>query len=518
MANKLFTRVEITKPKTSRHDLSHDVKLSTKMGRLTPVSVFEALPGDKFDIQAHSMIRFAPLVSPAMHRFDVYLHTFFVPNRILWHNWENFITNTPVSGSIPVKPKIVVSEDDRKIGSLADYLGIPVSPGAGNIAVCAMPFAAYQSIYDEYYRDENLGTPIKFTSANMRGTYLDDGTASYNSYKALRHRAWEHDYFTSCLPWAQKGPAATIPLGSLETALVKHNIDGSLTGETSWDATGPAATPRTVTADGVHDASKPDNALYIDGADIEPTTINSLRRAYALQRWLEKMARGGSRYVEYVRAHFNQFTGDARLDRPEFIYGTKSPVQVSEVLQTSESSETPQANMAGHGISISSGKNGSYKVKEHGFIITIMSIMPKTAYQQGLHKMWSRESNLDYYHPDFAHIGEQEVKNQELMLTGTASYDNGTFGYIPRYAEYKFVNSRVAGDFKDTLRFWHEGRIFDPANPPVLNNSFIQARPDGPTANIRNDIFAVKTGDNLWCHVFLDVKAHRKMPYYGTPI
>lgn len=516
MANKIFTQVEVNKPSTSRHDLSHDVKLSTKMGRLTPVSCIEALPGDNFDsIQAHSLIRFAPMVSPAMHRYDVTLHTFFVPNRLLWHNWENFITNTPLSGAIPVPPTTNLSPEQRAIGSLADYLGIPTAPGAGTITVSALPFAAYQNIYDEYYRDQNLVDAIKPVGANYRDTYLDNGTATPVTIKEIRNRAWEHDYFTSCLPFAQKGAAATIPLGQTSDAYVQHN-SGSQT-NTMWlgDKGGQGVDVNVI------GTNRPDLAterLFTEGGDIEPTTINSLRRAYALQRWLEKMARGGSRYVEYVRAHFNQFTGDARLDRPEFIYGTKSPVQVSEVLQTSESNDSPQANMAGHGISISSGKNGSYKVKEHGFIMTIMSIMPKTAYSQGLERMWSRTSNLDYYHPDFAHIGEQEVKNKELMLTGNSGYNEGTFGYIPRYAEYKFVNSRVAGDFRDTLKFWHDAREFDSGNPPVLNQSFIEARAEGASQNIRNDIFAVKTGDNLWCHVYLEIKAKRKMPYYGNPI
>lgn len=246
---------------------------------------------------------------------------------------------------------------------------------------------------------------------------------------------------------------------------------------------------------------------------VDAITVNDLRRATKLQEWLEKNARGGSRYIESIESHFGVRSSDKRLNRSEFIGGSSQDVVISEVLQTSKTdsagSETPQGNMAGHAVSVGHSGAKGYFCEEHGFIIGITSIMPVTAYQQGIHRMFSRFSSLDYYWPSFAHLGEQEVLNQELFYSASSA-DKDTFGYIPRYSEYKFINSRVAGSFRDSMDFWHLGRKFDTA--PSLNSDFIACNPS-------NRIFAVELQNeqHVYAHVFNKVKASRRMPIFGTP-
>jgi len=518
----LFNSIQLMKPKKNVFDLSHDVKLSTKMGQLTPIMLQECVPGDKFKIGCESLIRFAPLVAPVMHRMDVTMHYFFVPNRIIWRNWEAFITNNGPTGTGPtvVAPFIYSAYFEDRYASqsgtaqvLADYLGLPKPPdNSENTKISALPFAAYQAVYDQYYRDQNLVTSIDYELTD------GDNSPSFERVQelcSLRNRAWEHDYFTAALPFAQKGDAVTIPLGSVELnpdwsdqiptvgAPVFRNQamgveDGGVFMENS---VAEIQIPGGVAGANAYD---PRGTL-----EVEPTTINDLRRAFRLQEWLEKAARGGSRYFESILSFFGLRSPDSRLQRPEYITGTKSPVQVSEVLNTTGTDEAPQGTMAGHGVSVTQGKYGHYTCQEHGYIIGIMSVMPKTAYQDGLHRMWSKTIDpFQYYFPQFDHIGEQEVLNKEVYLESATP--NGTFGYVPRYAEYKFLNSRVAGDFRNTLDFWHMGRKF--STEPALNSDFITCDPT-------HRIFAVTdpAEQKLWCHIYHSVKAIRPMSKFSTP-
>ena len=477
------------------------------MGELTPVLVQECVPGDSFQIGCDSLIRFAPLLAPVMHKIDVSVHYFFVPNRIVWDNWEKFIVD---ANTQHVLPYITYSEFwSTNRGKFVDYMGVPPIPtGGATTNINALPFAAYQAIYNEYYRDQNLITPVDYK--------LSDGAQSNQGpFLTMRNRAWEHDYFTSSLPFAQKGAAVDIPLGEINgNAEVKFN---NILGTT---LTGAPYSP--VVDAGVGGSGVGIDQLFAetDGLDISPTTINDLRRAFRLQEWLEKNARGGTRYIENILMHFGVKSSDARLQRPEYITGVKTPVIISEVLNTAgtfepgnpdEASSPVTGAMAGHGVAVSTGKYGNYFCEEHGYIIGIMSVMPKTAYQQGIPKTYLKNDPLDFFWPSFAHIGEQPVVNNELFAYTTTG--NETFGYVPRYAEYKFNPSRVAGDFRTTLDYWHLGRKF--ATQPALNQTFIECTP----AQV-NRIFAVtdETQDTLYCQILHKIRAIRPMPKFGTPM
>lgn len=507
MANP-FQSVQIKKPNTNNFNLSHDFKYSMDMGVLTPVSLFECIPGDRFSIRTETLIRFAPLVAPVMHEINVFTHYFFVPSRIVWSNFEKFITADNLDRqNTPAWPHFTNIQFNTS--TLGDYLGAPTDVPIKELS--AIPFAAYQKVYNDYYRDQNLINEVPYELSD--GTIGNNGNAS--NLTMLRRRAWAHDYFTSALPWAQKGGAVSIPIGNFNDVPIITGWEGDITRFARVDGTPMANTTAVfqtsgnLTNSGVLVNMQPDGLLArTSELEATATTINDLRRAFRLQEWLEKMARGGSRYIEQILVHFGVKSSDARLQRPEFLGGTKAPVIISEVLQTSESSETPQGTMAGHGLSANSGKTISYFCEEHGYIIGIQSVMPRASYQQGLPRHFSRSSHLDYAWPTFAHIGEQEIKRKELYYGTSDSVNNETFGYIPRYSEYRYVPSRVAGEFKTTLGFWHLGRIFE--QTPFLNQTFIECNP-------RKDIFAVEGEQHLWCHSFHKANVRRKLPKYGTP-
>jgi hypothetical protein len=511
----LFNSIQLPKVGSNVFDLSHDVKMSFKMGGLYPTCVMECVPGDKVKIGTETMLRFAPLIAPVMHKVNVTTHYFFVPNRILWPNWEQWIT-----GNLDVVPPytyfLAPGGFPNPIKSLGDYLGLPTGvSGNGkyfpdpDAQVCSpFPLAAYNKIWNEYYRDQNLQTPAP-------DSLVDGNNGSvYEAILAgpVKSRAWQHDYFTSCLPWAQKGDAVTIPIGEVDITYrsdvggtVFRNLDGSaFTNQDSLGHSDAGGQPRQGSTTGTR--YNIDNSSQLVGT-AEAADINSLRRAFRLQEWLERNARGGTRYIESILAHFGVKSSDARLQRPEYLGGSKGKMVISEVLSTAETT-LPVGNMAGHGISVSGGNEFKYSVEEHGWIIGLISVTPDTAYQQGVHRSLLKLNRLDYFWPTFANIGEQEVKNIELYAAGDDLGD--TFGYVPRYAEYKFLNSRVAGEMRTSLDYWHLGRKF--TSKPNLNGAFIQCEPS-------TRIFAVEdpSVDNIYGHIFNNIKAIRKMPKYGTP-
>jgi len=523
---KIFDAVRYGSPKRNKFNLSHQRKMAMKMGLIYPMMVQEILPGDSFRVNTESFVRLAPMLAPIMHEVNVYTHYFFVPNRLVWNEFEDFITGGKDGTAAPVAPYIQVSQGMVESGyvtngTLWDYMGLRSiytdSTLVANLRVSALPFRAYQMIWNEYFRDQNLSpeTPFGLGSGNASGDYVNLMT--------LRKRCWEKDYFTSALPFAQRGPAVTMPIEGVGDVTYKPF-------STVTDATGnplnankmlgtstPASLGRLMTKDSVADFGSQARIENIDQVTLDnaETTINDLRRAVRLQEWLEKMARGGYRYIEQMLVMFGVKSSDARLQRPEFLGGGKTPVSIGEVVSTFQSPDgegNPQANMAGHGVSVG-GKNGFKRTfEEHGYVIGVVSVIPRTAYQQGIPKHFTRFDKFDYAWPTFANIGEQEVKNSEIYFDYSAAgaYNTSTFGYQSRYAEYKYAPTTVHGTFRESLGFWHMGRIF--AAPPSLNAGFVESDPT-------TRIFAVEDAtETLYCTMNHRVDAVRPLPYFGTPM
>ena len=502
-------------------DLSHEVKLTCEMGKLVPVLCEEVVPGDTFKVSTDMVVRMAPMLAPIMHNVNVYTHFFFVPNRIIFDKWEDFITGGVDGTDSTVAPTITSPSGGFATSSLADYLGVPT--GVAGLQVSALPFRAYAKIYNDYYRDENLQTEVGLSTA--AGT---DTTTNKN----LLNRCWQHDFFTNALPWTQRSTlgAVKLPLGS--TAPVKGTgmtlglndgtgnygmsysavdsvrmvssaygqpVGGSYSGGASVDKKAIGVTT---------DATK--SGLVADLSTATAADVNDIRYAFQVQRFLEKMARGGARYIEVIRSHFGVKSSDSRLQRPEYLGGGRSPIMISDVLQTSadDNQPTPLATMAGHGYSAQRSHQFKRFFEEHGWIIGIMSIMPRSTYQQGLEKKWTRDTRYSYYWPVFSHLGEQAIYNKEIYAQGTSA-DSGIFGYQPRYQEYRKSYSKVHGDFRSSLNFWHLGRIF--SSLPALNGDFVKCDPS-------NRIFAVTSGiDHLWIDMYHKIKALRPIPKFGDP-
>lgn len=524
---KIFHHSPAKRPPRNVFNLSHSHKLSCDMGQLIPIVCQEVIPGDKFSGSTNALIRMAPMLAPVMHNVNIYTHFFFVPNRLVWDEWQDFITGGPDGLSSPILPYVQLGSANAHLfsrpGTLADFMGIG-SAGSGSgsgstVRISLLPFRAYQLIYNEFYRDQNLQDEVEFSRGSGAFTL-----PSVESLSVIRTRAWEKDYFTSALPWAQRGAPVQIPFDTdlSHTPVTlnadsptdrygfwQDNIDGGFTrpvGDASF--TGPTSGPKTLNGGTVYN---PNGTLEVDLSS-GGINVNDFRRAIRLQEWAENNARGGARYIEQIRSHFGVVSSDARLQRPEFLGGGKSPLVISEVLQTSSTDGTsPQANMAGHGISAHGSHTWSKFIEEHGYIIGIMSVIPRTAYQQGVPRHFTKFDRFDYYFPEFAHLGEQPIYNREIYLdTDDLSSQDGIFGYTPRFSEYKFEPDRVSGDFRTNLNYWHMGRIFDSA--PALNGDFVSSDPT-------KRIFAVTDQDvsSLWCLIHNQIRAVRPMPKFGVP-
>lgn len=487
----------IAKPKIPRStfDLSHEKKLTGKMGYLYPVLCQEVVPGDRFDISTESMIRLAPMVSPVMHRVDSYIHYFYVPNRLLWEYWEGYITG---QNKIDL-PNRTFAASDLDEGELLDYFGLPTHDfSPATLKVNTLPLRAYKLIWNEYYRDENLSSELDIT---------DD-----TSFRDLLKRAWEKDYFTSALPWAQKGGTVDMTITSTPTYLQPALMTDQTSTITPAIGNVKLGTQVGTYSREIEDSSNNDLAIQNIDSIEGNIDINELRTAHRLQRWMERNARAGTRYVEHLLAHWGVKSSDARLDRPEYIGGGKSPVVISEVLNTFGSDDAnahPQGSMSGHGLNVGATNQASKFCEEHGYIIGLMSVLPKTGYYQGVPRMFTRLSHMDFYYPEFARLGEQEVKNKEVYMSTVANDNEATFGYQSRYAEYKYQSSMVHGEFRTSLEHWHLGRKFIAA--PTLNDAFVESKPD-------DRIFIVQDGtDQLWINLYHKITANRPMPYFNDP-
>lgn len=522
MAN-IFETAVVGRPSYNHFPLSHENKYTCRLGEMVPVATIECYPGDVFDLGAESLVRFLPLVTPVMHNMKVKTRAFFVPNRLLWAQWEDFIT-----GKAEVEPPYFkpIDAGDPVVGSIGDYMDVP-SMGATNIEYSAFPGAAYCLIYDEYFRHQYLQNTI-FTPL-VAGNNATAMATIFNKFSPYRVN-WRKDYFTACMPWAQAGNPVTLPLilNDKLDVLAKDGAEESLspgairrldTGDALSDSTFRSNASEQVIADGTLDFLAyydPQGSLYVD-PNAEAVAINDLRAAIATQSFLEKLLRGGQRYIETIWALFGVRSQDARLQRPEYIFGSEMPVVVSTQYSTAQTvdqdDETiPIGQMAGSAIAAGRTRNQSYKCFEHGWIVILQYVTPETAYQQGLPRKYSRKTYLDYMFPDFAHLGEQAVLRKEIYATGVpgADDDDKTFGYMPRFEDLRFINNSVHGLMKTDFANWHMGRIF--SSPPALNGAFIQSDPT-------DRIFAVQDPDldQLVIHTHLHIDARRKLPKYGIP-
>lgn len=513
--------VKIANPNTNLFDLSFDLKTSFRMGYLIPSPPIECMPGDKVTLGAKSLIRFAPLVAPVMHRFDVRHEYYFVPYRLLWADWEKYITQTEVAGSLPTHPFVELASGDANpagVYRLLNHMGIPfIAPNNGNQEQIS-PFAcaAYQMIWDQYYRDQNLIAQIPESYTLTNGNNVTNKAALLT----LRKRAWERDYYTSALPEAQKGDPVMIPIGSQKVVLdpTTTGTAGLIRKDSDHTLQQLAVLNSSLGAAELIDTNTSNTLVYDPNETLitedsgEATSINDLRLAYALQKLKEKLMRGGSRLTEFLRVVFGVFPQDARLQRAEYIGGVKTPVVISEVLSTAETTELPQGNMAGHGVAVADGNYSSFYCPEHGVILCITSLIPRTAYQNGIDKHWFKiDDPTDYPVPDLAHIGEQTVQNREVFaFQGATGVDE--FGYQVRFGEMRQNRSFTTGEFQ-TAAFagWTATRRFTSAGIPALNQQFVECTPT-------TDIFAVAdAADQIYAHIYHDIKCVRKLPKFGTP-
>lgn len=542
MARNPFNATGGLKPRRSVFDLSYRKNFTCDMGQLIPVMADETVPGDHFTIGSEVVVRFQPLVAPIMHEITATVHYFFVPYRILWDNWEEFISQGQLGGSnLPISiPRFPITDSaNRSLGTLWDYFGMPIGDDAeitySPLAPIDMPWRAYNRIYNEYYRDQDLQEEID----------------ELNPF--VLNRNWRKDYFTASRPFRQKGTAPALPV-NVDISGINNPISGLSTviplyAETTRqdnsrnlqavDFFGTAGVPSDVTSSTNPGWGRAYDWIRLNPNEVKLSTslvgvpsqlvgdnlraqsttfdVSDLRLAFQTQKWLERNARAGTRYTEFLRSHFGVAPSDSRLDRPEYIGGVKLPVHVSEVVQTSETTgNSPQAQMAGHGLAADGSLAGKYFTPEFGIIMGILSVMPKPAYQNGMDRQWLRQLPTDFYFPEFCRLSEQAIKQAEVYY-GFGRYDDeAIFGFTGQYDEMRVKHDMVCSEMRKTsltpegvnLSYWNMARYF-PA-PPSLNSNFITCVP-------HKDIFAVQDVPGLIVNAYNRIRAIRPMPEIADP-
>lgn len=523
----------------SSFNRDHSVKTSFNAADLIPFYVDEVLPGDTFSVKTSKVVRMQTLLTPVMDNLYCDFYFFFVPNRLVWQHWKQFMGENTESAWLPSTeysvPQLTAPEGGWNVGTIADYMGVPT--GVSGLSVNALPFRAYALICNEWFRDENLTDPLDIpvsdaTVAGVNaGNYIKDTAKGGLPFKVAKY----HDYFTSCLPSPQKGPDVLIPGGTGANvpviALNDFVPDPGTVGVGFKDLGGQQQyVDVSDTSHGLYQRGyagsdaipfAPNNLWAVGDSSVANATINQLRLAFQIQKLYEKDARGGTRYIEILKSHFGVTSPDSRLQRPEYLGGSRIPISINQVIQQSGTFKdasmqaTPQGTTTGQSLTTDVHGDFSKSFVEHGFVIGLMCVRYDHTYQQGLERFWSRKDRFDYYWPVFANIGEQAVKNKEIYAQGT-NEDDEIFGYQEAWADYRYKPSHVTGEMRSqyaqSLDVWHLAD--DYASLPALSDSWI--REDAHTVDrclsVTSDV-----SNQFFADIFVQCKATRPMPIYSIP-